>query len=164
MKTKILLISFIMVLMSSIVFAQVPPPDPAGERGRYEAAPREPRLREARPRAAGPKGDIYRMCRNAGIYLSDEQLDEMGSIAYEYELKINDLEYQKRNIDYKFKMEREKIDIDLNLIKDLINQKKDLEKEIDYLRIEKDVTMLDVLTDEQLQQLNSYRMRYYYYR
>lgn len=157
MKTKILLTTLIITLMSSMVFAQVPPPDPAaGDRRRYEPAPR--------PRSGGPKGDIYRMCRNAGIYLSDEQLNEMSSIAYEYELKINDLEYQKRNIDYKFKIEREKIDIDLNLIKDLINQKKDLEKEIDYLRIEKDVSMLDVLTDEQLQQLNTYRMRYYYYR
>ncbi|EKV56310.1 hypothetical protein A966_11532 [Brachyspira hampsonii 30446] len=177
MKTKILLTTLIMALMSSMVFAQVPPADPAaGERRRYEAEPRErreaaPRERETRvrdtaprPRAGGPKGDIYRMCRNAGIYLSDEQLDQISSINYEYELKINDLEYQKRNIDYKFKMEREKIDIDLNLVKDLINQKKDLEKEIDYLRIEKDVTMLDVLTDEQLEQLNTYRMRYYYYR
>ena len=171
MKTKILLTTLIITLMSSMVFAQVPPPDPAGDRGRYEAAPREreprvreTRVRETRPRAGGPKGDIYRMCRNAGIYLSDEQLNEMSSIAYEYELKINDLEYQKRNIDYKFKIEREKIDIDLNVIKDLISQKKDLEKEIDYLRIEKDVSMLDVLTDEQLQQLNTYRMRYYYYR
>ena len=166
MKTKILLTTLIITLMSSMVFAQVPPPDPAGDRGRYEAAPRErePRVRETRPRAGGPNGDIYRMCRNAGIYLSDEQLNEMSSIAYEYELKINDLEYQKRNIDYKFKIEREKIDIDLNVIKDLISQKKDLEKEIDYLRIEKDVSMLDVLTDEQLQQLNTYRMRYYYYR
>ncbi|MBW5390322.1 Spy/CpxP family protein refolding chaperone [Brachyspira hampsonii] len=177
MKTKILLTTLIMALMSSMVFAQVPPADPAaGERRRYEAEPRErreaaPRERETRvrdtaprPRAGGPKGDIYRMCRNAGIYLSDEQLDQISSINYEYELKINDLEYQKRNIDYKFKIEREKIDIDLNLIKDLISQKKDLEKEIDYLRIEKDVTMLDVLTDEQLEQLNTYRMRYYYYR
>ena len=124
MKTKILLTTLIITLMSSMVFAQVPPPDPAaGDRRRYEPAPR--------PRSGGPKGDIYRMCRNAGIYMSDEQLNEMSSIAYEYELKINDLEYQKRNIDYKFKIEREKIDIDLNLIKDLINQKKDLEKEID---------------------------------
>ncbi|MEI0516980.1 hypothetical protein [Brachyspira murdochii] len=167
MKTKILLTTLIITLMSSMVFAQVPPPDPsagAGDRRRYEAAPRErePRVREARPRA--PKGDIYRMSRNAGIYLSDEQINQISSINYEYELKINDLEYQKRNIDYKLKMEREKIDIDLNLVKDLINQKKDLEKEIDYLRVEKDVSMLDVLTDEQLQQLNTYRMRYYYYR
>ena len=165
MKTKILLTTLIITLMSSMVFAQVPPPDPAaGDRRRYEPAPRERREPAPRPRSGGPKGDIYRMCRNAGIYLTDEQLNEMSSIAYEYELKINDLEYQKRNIDYKFKIEREKIDIDLNLIKDLINQKKDLEKEIDYLRIEKDVSMLDVLTDEQLQQLNTYRMRYYYYR
>ncbi|MEI0799586.1 hypothetical protein R4Q14_14845 [Brachyspira intermedia] len=171
MKTKILLSLFIISLISSIAFAQPPVADPAKEpRYRYEAAPRDrepvPRGREpAAPRhRVGPKGDIYRMCRNAGIYLTDEQIDEMSKIFYEYELKINDLEYQKRNIDYKFKLEREKIDIDLNLIKDLINQKKDLEKEIDYLRIEKDVAVLDVLTDEQLAQLNSYRMRYYYYR
>ena len=176
MKTKILLSLFIITLISSIAFAQPPAPDPANEpRYRYEAVPRDrelvpptPRDREPVPPAprhrAGARGDIYRMCRNAGVYLTDQQIDEMSKITYEYELKINDLEYQKRTIDYKFKLEREKIDIDLNLIKDLINQKKDLEKEIDYLRIEKDVTILDVLTDEQLAQLNSYRMRYYYYR
>ena len=176
MKTKILLSLFIISLISSIAFAQPPAPDPAKEpRYRYEAVPRDrepvppaPRDREPVPPSPrhrpGARGDIYRMCRNAGIYLTDQQIDEMSKIFYEYELKINDLEYQKRNIDYKFKLEREKIDIDLNLIKDLINQKKDLEKEIDYLRIEKDVAVLDVLTDEQLAQLNSYRMRYYYYR
>ena len=166
MKTKILLSILAIALISSVAFAQPPAPDPANEsRYRYEPAPRDREPVPPAPRhRPGPKGDIYRMCRNAGIYLIDEQIDEMSKIAYEYELKINDLEYQKRNIDYKFKIEREKIDIDLNLIKDLISQKKDLEKEIDYLRIEKDVTILDVLTDEQLAQLNSYRMRYYYYR
>ena len=156
MRMKLLLTTFVAsLLISTAVFAQVPPPPP--EPG-YGPAPRGPRHRP------GPRGDLYRMCRNAGVYLSDEQLNEMSSIDYEYELKINELEYQKRNIDYKFKIEREKIDIDLNLIKDLINQKKDLEKDIDYLRVEKDVSILGVLTDEQLQQLNSYRMRYYYYR
>ena len=169
MKTKILLSTLIITLISSMAFAQTPPPPPAESRGTprgyYEAAPREREPVPPAPRGRhAARGDVYRMCRNAGVYLSDEQIDEMSKIAYEYELKINDLEYQKRSIDYKFKMEREKIDIDLNLIKDLINQKKDLEKEIDYLRIEKDVTILDVLTDEQLQQLNAYRMRYYYYR
>lgn len=166
MKTKILLSTLIITLISSAAFAQTPPPPPEPRdtpRGYSEPAPRE---REPIPPA--PRGrhaarvDMYRMCRNAGIYLTDQQIDEMSKIFYEYELKINDLEYQKRSIDYKFKLEREKIDIDLNLIKDLINQKKDLEKEIDYLRIEKDVAVLDVLTDEQLSQLNSYRMRYYY--
>ncbi|MEI0510405.1 Spy/CpxP family protein refolding chaperone [Brachyspira intermedia] len=166
MKTKILLSLFIISLISSIAFAKPPVADPAKEpRYRYEAAPRDREPVPPSPRhRPGARGDIYRMCRNAGIYLTDQQIDEMSKIFYEYELKINDLEYQKRNIDYKFKLEREKIDIDLNLIKDLINQKKDLEKEIDYLRIEKDVAVLDVLTDEQLAQLNSYRMRYYYYR
>ncbi|ASJ20217.1 Spy/CpxP family protein refolding chaperone [Brachyspira hampsonii] len=165
MKTKILLSLFIITLISSMAFAQPPAPDPAaGDRRRYEPVPRDRREPAPRPRAGGPKGDIYRMCRNAGVYLTDEQIDEISRIFYEYELKISDLEYQKRNIDYKFKLEREKVDIDLNIIKDLINQKKDLEKEIDYLRVEKDVAVLDVLTDEQLAQLNSYRMRYYYYR
>lgn len=152
MKSKLLLSTLILTLVSALAFAQ--PPAPRGG----EVPPHAPR------HMAGPRGDIYRMCRNAGIYLTDAQLEEMGQISYEYELKINDLEYQKRSIDYKFKLEREKIDLDLNLIKDLISQRKDLEKEIDYLRIEKDVTVLDVLTEEQLNQLNSYRMRYYYYR
>ena len=155
MKSKLLLSTLILTLASALAFSQPPAP-----RGDVPPAPRE----RAMPRhMAGPRGDIYRICRNAGIYLTDAQLEEIGKISYEYELKINDLEYQKRSIDYKFKIEREKIDIDLNLIKDLISQRKDLEKEIDYLRIEKDVAVLDVLTDEQLTQLNSYRMRYYYY-
>ena len=153
MKSKLLLSTFILTLVSALAFAQ--PPAPRGAEVPPAPAPRH---------MAGHRGDIYRICRNAGIYLTDAQLEEMGQISYEYELKINDLEYQKRSIDYKFKLEREKIDLDLNLIKDLINQRKDLEKEIDYLRIEKDVAVLDVLTEEQLSQLNSYRMRYYYYR
>ena len=105
MKTKILLSLFIISLISSIAFAQPPVADPAKEpRYRYEAAPRDrepvppaPRDREPVPptprHRPGARGDIYRMCRNAGIYLTDQQIDEMSKIFYEYELKINDLEY-----------------------------------------------------------------------
>ena len=62
-------------------------------------------------------------------------------------------------VDYKFEHERQKADIDLNVIKDLINQRKDIEKEIDYLRIEREVSIFNVLTPEQKEQL-SYSRRY----
>ena len=70
MKMKLLLTTLIAsLLVSSAVFAQVPPPppDPA-----YDVPPR---AREPRHRP-GPKGDLYRMCRNAGVYLSEEQLTD----------------------------------------------------------------------------------------
>lgn len=156
MKLKLLLSAFILMLVSALAFSQ----PHVLRRGDVYPAP-NPRERTMSRAMGGHRGDIYRICINAGIYLTDAQLKEMRQISYEYELKINDLEYQRRSIEYKFKFEKEKIDLDLNLMKDLISQRKDLEKEIDYLRIEKDVSVLDVLTEEQMQQLNSYKMRYY---
>lgn len=100
------------------------------------------------------------ICKVADISFTDEQTEKMNKIDYEYELKINKLVYEKRSINYKLQTERKKIDADLKIIKDLISQKKDLEKEIDYLKVEKDFSMLDVLTEEQLTKLNNYRMKY----
>ena len=106
-----------------------------------------------------PRGDIYGLCRMAGINLSEQQINDINKTNYDYENKIREAEYRKRGIDYKFEFEREKADIDLKTIKDLINQRKDIEKEIDYLRIEKEVSIFNVLTAEQREQIN--RIRYY---
>ena len=102
------------------------------------------------------------------VYYNEENLEPLYAdlkakvftkIDYDYEIRIREAEYRKEGVDYKFRYEREKIDLNLNTIKDLINQKKDIEKEIDYLRIEKEVTILKVLTPEQREQLS--RIRYY---
>lgn len=142
----------IILSMSAVssVFAQ--PPTPPSENG-YAPMPPTHRHRKM------PRGDIYGLCRMAGINLSEQQINDINKTNYDYESKIREAEYRKRGIDYKFEFEREKADIDLKTIKDLINQRKDIEKEIDYLRIEKEVSIFNVLTAEQREQIN--RIRYY---
>ncbi|WP_346679407.1 hypothetical protein, partial [uncultured Brachyspira sp.] len=124
---KFLTTIILSMLVVSSVFAQ--PPTPPSENG-YAPMPPTHRHRKM------PRGDIYGLCRMAGINLSEQQINDINKTNYDYENKIREAEYRKRGIDYKFEFEREKADIDLKTIKDLINQRKDIEKEIDYLRIE----------------------------
>ena len=147
-KLKKLLAAIILsILAVSSVFAQ--PPVPPSQNGN-PPAPRYERRYNRHVR--GIKGLEW-------INLTEEQINEINKIDYDYETKIREAEYRKSVVDYKFRYEREKADIDLNAIKDLINQKKDIEKEIDYLRIEKEVSILDVLTPEQKEQLSYRRYR-----
>lgn len=145
MKVKLLSTIILSMLVVSSVFAQA-------ENG-YAPMPPTHRHRKM------PRGDIYGLCRMAGINLSEQQINDINKTNYDYENKIREAEYRKKGVDYKFEFEREKADIDLKTIKDLINQRKDIEKEIDYLRIEKEVSIFNVLTAEQREQIN--RIRYY---
>ena len=147
---KFLTTIILSMLVVSSVFAQ--PPTPPSENG-YAPMPPTHRHRKM------PRGDIYGLCRMAGINLTEEQINEINKIDYDYETKIREAEYRKRGVDYKFEYEREKADINLKTIKDLINQRKDIEKEIDYLRIEREVSILNVLTPEQKEQLSYRRYR-----
>ncbi len=147
---KFLTTIILSMLVVSSVFAQ--PPTPQTENG-YAPMPPTHRHRKM------PRGDIYGLCRMAGINLTEEQINEINKIDYDYETKIREAEYRKRGVDYKFEYEREKADINLKTIKDLINQRKDIEKEIDYLRIEREVSILNVLTPEQKEQLSYRRYR-----
>lgn len=144
---KFLTTIILSMLTVSSVFAQ-PPVPPVGNG--YQPAPRYERRHNRHVR--GIKGLEW-------INLTEEQIAEINKIDYDYETKIREAEYRKRGVDYKFEYERERIDINLNVVKDLINQRKDIEKEIDYLRIEKEVSILNVLTPEQKEQL-SYGRRY----
>ncbi len=150
MKSKLLATIILSMFSISTVFAQ--PPTPPAENG-YAPMSQAPRHEKRNHRHNfGVRGLEW-------INLNEEQINEINKIDYDYETKIREAKYRKEGVDYKFKFEREKIDLDLNIIKDLINQRKDIEKEIDYLRIEKEVAILKVLTPEQREQLN--RMRYY---
>jgi len=167
MKKTFLLIAASTLLIAANVFAQVPPasnpPAPQQPAAGYAPAPlpHHPAPHHHRHHHHGHlHGNLYERCRAAGIILSDRQVQDINSINYDYEGRIMELEYQKRSIDYKFEYEKAKLDLNLNVIKDLINQRKDKEKEIDYLRIEKDVSLLNVLTAEQKNILNYYGARY----
>lgn len=141
MKIKLLAAAVISVFTVSIAFAQPPaPPMPRNNEG------------ERKERIWHWQDIMHRM---GGLNLSEQQLNDINKLSYDYESKIREAEYRKRGVDYKFEFERRKADIDLNLIKDLIGQRKDIEKELDYLRIEKDVSILKILTPEQRERLNS---------
>ncbi|TXJ39121.1 Spy/CpxP family protein refolding chaperone [Brachyspira aalborgi] len=147
---KFLTTIILSMLVVSSVFAQ--PPTPPSENGYAPMPPTHRHGRQHHRHIHGIRGLEW-------INLTEEQINEINKIDYDYENKIREAEYRKRGIDYEFEFEREKADIDLKTIKDLINQRKDIEKEIDYLRIEKEVSIFNVLTAEQKEQIN--RIRYY---
>ena len=150
MKVKLLSTIILSMLVVSSVFAQ--PPVPPSQNGNPPTA-QAPRYERRHHR------HIHGIRGLEWINLTEEQINEINKIDYDYETKIREAEYRKRGVDYKFEYEREKADINLKTIKDLINQRKDIEKEIDYLRIEREVSIFNVLTAEQREQIN--RIRYY---
>ena len=102
MKVKLLSTIILSMLVVSSVFAQ--PPTPQAENS-YAPMPPTHRHRKM------PRGDIYGLCRMAGINLSEQQINDINKTNYDYESKIREAEYRKRGIDYKFEFEREKADI-----------------------------------------------------
>ena len=147
---KFLTTIILSMLIVSSVFAQ--PPVPPSQNGNPPTA-QAPRYERRHHR------HIHGIRGLEWINLTEEQINEINKIDYYYETKIREAEYRKRGVDYKFEYEREKADINLKTIKDLINQRKDIEKEIDYLRIEREFSILDVLTPEQKEQLSYRRYR-----
>ena len=86
MSKKFLTTIILSMLVVSSVFAQ--PPTPPSENG-YAPMPPTHRHRKM------PRGDIYGLCRMAGINLSEQQINDINKTNYDYESKNKRSRIQK---------------------------------------------------------------------
>lgn len=136
-----------LLILSFGLMAQ--PPQPPPERGRCDMMDRG---------HARLGGDSFKLFRRAGIILSDEQVNRIYNISLKFVSDMQPIEIEMRKIDYEIRLELMKDNPDRSKIKDLIYKKKNQEALRDYLRIERDLNIIEVLTSEQKSQLKDYQM------
>ena len=90
--------------------------------------------------------------------LTDEQADRMYDIAINFITQEEPIRLEIDRIENSIRMELVKENADRNVLKELISRKKEQEALRDYLRIVRDLDIINVLTPEQKAQFNS-RMR-----
>ncbi|MEI0605162.1 periplasmic heavy metal sensor [Brachyspira alvinipulli] len=102
--------------------------------------------------------DPLQFFRRIGIVLTDEQADRMYDIAINFITQEEPIRLEIDRIENSIRMELVKENADRNVLKELISRKKEQEALRDYLRIVRDLDIINVLTPEQKAQFNS-RMR-----
>ncbi|OEJ14055.1 hypothetical protein BFL38_04795 [Brachyspira hampsonii] len=103
--------------------------------------------------------DPLQFFRKIGIILTEEQADRMYDIAIRFITEEEPIRLEIERIDNSIRLELMKDNTNREVIKNLIRQKKEQEALRDYLRIVRDLDIIDVLTPEQKAQLNSRMMR-----
>ncbi|MBW5389207.1 Spy/CpxP family protein refolding chaperone, partial [Brachyspira hampsonii] len=93
------------------------------------------------------------------IILTEEQADRMYDIAIKFITEEEPIRLEIERIDNSIRLELMKDNTDREAIKNLIREKKEQEALRDYLKIVRDLDIIDVLTPEQKAQLNSRMMR-----
>lgn len=138
-------ITLILVLSLSL-FGQ---PGPKGH------GPHGPRHR-GRPESDKRLGhDPLQFFRRIGINLTEAQADKMYDIAIKFITEEEPIRLEIERIENSIRMELMKEYTDRNILRELISRKKEQEALRDYLRIVRDLDIIDVLTPEQKAQLNS---------
>lgn len=103
--------------------------------------------------------DPLQFFRRAGIILTDEQANKMYDIAIKFITEEEPIRFEIERIENSIRMELMKENTDRNKLKELIKSKKEQEALRDYLRIVRDLDIINVLTPEQKAQLNSCMMK-----
>lgn len=144
------LILLFILLFSSLLIAQPPAPrhgrGMGGGRGMHRGTDK-----------LGP--DALRFLQMAGIVLTEEQTKKVYDIAIKFVREEESIRLEIEKIDYSIRQELIKDNPDRNMLRNLIKSKKDYEAERDYLKMVRDLDIIDVLTPQQRSQLRSGRMR-----
>lgn len=98
--------------------------------------------------------DPLHFFRKIGITLTGEQEEKIYDIAINFIAQEEPIRLEIENIDRNIKIELMKENTNRNLLKELIRQKKEQEALRDYLRIIRDLDIIDILTSEQKAILN----------
>lgn len=144
------LILLFILLFSSLLIAQPPAPrhgrgmgpGKGMRRGTYKLGP-----------------DALRFLQMAGIVLTEEQTKKVYDIAIKFVKEEESIRLEIEKIDYSIREELIKDNPDRNMLKNLIKDKKDYEAERDYLKMVRDLDIIDVLTPQQRSQLRNCKMR-----
>ena len=94
-------------------------------------------------------GDALRFFRMANINLTEEQVNKVYDIAFEFSLKEEPFMLEIRKLDYNIRKEIMKDSPDKDLIKKLILDRAEKQGNIDFLKMERDLYIMDILTEEQ---------------
>lgn len=103
--------------------------------------------------------DALRFFQMAGIVLTEEQTKKIYDIAVKFVKDEENIRLEIEKIDYNIRTELIKDKPDRILLKKLIQNKKNNEAERDYLRMVRDLDIIDVLTPEQRAQIHNCKMR-----
>ena len=138
------------LLFSSLLIAQPPAPrhgrGMGGGRGMHRGTDK-----------LGP--DALRFLQMAGIVLTEEQTKKVYDIAIKFVKEEENIRLEIEKIDYNIREELIKDNPDRNMLRNLIKSKKDYEAERDYLKMVRDLDIIDVLTPQQRSQLRNCKMR-----
>lgn len=148
MKKKFVLL--FILLFSSLLIAQPPAPrhgrGMGGGRGMHRGTDK-----------LGP--DALRFLQMAGIVLTEEQTKRVYDIAIKFVKEEESIRLEIEKIDYSIREELIKDNPDRNMLKNLIKSKKDYEAERDYLKMVRDLDIINLLTPQQRSQLRNCKMR-----
>lgn len=103
--------------------------------------------------------DALRFLQMAGIVLTEEQTKKVYDIAIKFVQEEESIRLEIENIDYSIREELIKDNPNRNMLKNLIKSKKDYEAERDYLKMVRDLDIINVLTPQQRSQLHNCKMR-----
>ena len=103
--------------------------------------------------------DALRFLQMAGIVLTEEQTKRVYDIAIKFVKEEESIRLEIEKIDYSIREELIKDNPDRNMLKNLIKSKKDYEAERDYLKMVRDLDIINVLTPQQRSQLRNCKMR-----
>lgn len=154
MKKAVYITSLILILSLTLLGQ----PAPMGP-GPHEGGPRGPRHRGRADFDRRLGHDPLQFFRKAGIILTEEQAAKMYDIAIKFITEEEPIRFEIERIENSIRMELMNENTDRNKLKELIKKKKEQEALRDYLRIVRDLDIIDVLTPEQKAQLNSCMMR-----
>ena len=148
MKKKFVLL--FILLFSSLLIAQPPAPrhgrGMGGGRGMHRGTDK-----------LGP--DALLFLQMAGIVLTEEQTKRVYDIAIKFVKEEESIRLEIEKIDYSIREELIKDNPDRNMLKNLIKSKKDYEAERDYLKMVRDLDIINLLTPQQRSQLRNCKMR-----
>lgn len=103
--------------------------------------------------------DALRFLQMAGIVLTEEQTKKVYDIAIKFVQEEESIRLEIEKIDYSIREELIKDNPNRNMLKNLIKSKKDYEAERDYLKMVRDLDIINVLTPQQRSQLHNCKMR-----
>lgn len=150
MKKIFYTISLILILYLSI-FAQPLPKGPAHHPGKMHR--RGPDF----DKRLGH--DPLQFFRRAGIILTEQQTERMYDITIKFITEEEPIRLEIDRIEGNIRIELMKENTDRNILKELIKSKKEQEALRDYLRIVRDLDIINLLTTDQKAQLNRCMMR-----
>lgn len=144
MTKRIFYIFAIFSMLFLSVYGQPPPPMPDKRPQKHD-------------NKLGP--DHFQFFRKAGIVLTSEQTNRIYQIVTEFITNEQPIREKIEEIDYEIKTELMKDSPNRDILRDLIERKKEIEVEKDCLIIFRDLDIIAVLTPEQKVRLNKYRKK-----